>query len=118
MSRILKPFVRFVGMCSLSVILILTLKTNKMVHVILTHEVKDFSVWKKAYDEGEPLRTTFGIKMTGVYTSVDYPTQVTLVGECASADVVYSFMSQPELKAAMQEAGVISEPDMKVVKKV
>ena len=89
-----------------------------MVHVVLTHEVKDFSAWKKAYDEGEPLRTEFGIKMTGVYRSIDHPNQVTLIGECESAEVVYRFMSQPELKAAMEKAGVTSAPDMKVLNKV
>ncbi len=56
--------------------------------------------------------------MTGVYTSVDNPNQVTLTGECASAELVYRFMSQPELKAAMQAAGVVSAPDMKVLNKV
>ena len=89
-----------------------------MVHVILTHEVKDFFAWKKVYEEREPLRTKSGIKMTGVYTSVDNPNQVTLTGECASAELVYRFMSQPELKAAMQAAGVVSAPDMKVLTKV
>lgn len=86
-----------------------------MVHVILTHEVKDFAEWRKVYDRGEPLRTKHGIKMTNVYRSVDNPNQVTLVGECAGVDVVHSFMSNPELKAGMEEAGVISAPEMKVL---
>ncbi|HKJ41519.1 MAG TPA: hypothetical protein VKA27_05460 [Sunxiuqinia sp.] len=88
-----------------------------MVHVILTHEVKDFATWKKVYEAGEPLRAKSGIKMTGVYTSVDNPKQVTLTGECASVDVMNSFMSQPELKADMEKAGVISAPEMKVLNK-
>lgn len=88
-----------------------------MIHVILTHEVKDFAAWKKVYEEGEPLRAKSGMKMTGVYTSVENPNQVTLTGECASIEVMNSFMSQPELKADMEKAGVISAPEVKFLKK-
>ena len=88
-----------------------------MIHVILTHEVKDFAAWKKVYEEGELLRAKSGIKMTGVYTSVENPNQVTLTGECASIEVMNSFMNDPELKADMGKAGVISAPELKVLKK-
>ena len=89
-----------------------------MIHVILTHEVRDFAEWKKVYEAGEPLRAKSGIKMTGVYTSVENPNQVTLTGECASIEVMNNFMSNPELKADMEKAGVISAPELKVLKKV
>jgi hypothetical protein len=55
--------------------------------------------------------------MTGVFTAIDNPNRVTLTGECASLDILQSFMGQPELKAEMEKAGVISEPEMKVLKK-
>jgi hypothetical protein len=89
-----------------------------MVNVILSHEVKDFSNWKKGFDEGEPLRTKVGVKVNGVYTSFDNSNLITLNLEFPSVEAVNGFMANPELKAAMEQAGVISVPDVKILKKV
>lgn len=42
-----------------------------MVTVILTHEVKNFSEWKKAFDGDDSNRQQVGVKINGVYNSVD-----------------------------------------------
>lgn len=89
-----------------------------MITVILTQEVKDFPDWKKVYDAGESLRTKSGIHVTGVFTSVDNPKQVTLIGECDSIEELNNFMENPELKADMEKAGVVSAPEMKILKEV
>lgn len=62
-----------------------------MVTVILTHEVKDFSNWKKQFDLGEPLRARAGVKTTGVYTSVDNPNNVTVTTEFPGIEAVQGF---------------------------
>ncbi len=88
-----------------------------MLTVILSHEVKDYESWKKVYEAGEPLRTASGIKMDAVYTSVDNPNKVTMIGEIASAEALQAFMQNPQLAADMEAAGVISKPEFTVLQK-
>lgn len=89
-----------------------------MVNVILTHEVKEFASWKKAFDEGEPLRTQAGVKISAVYTAVDNPNQVTVITEFPSAEAVKGFVSSPALKADMAKGGVVGTPNIMVLTKV
>jgi hypothetical protein len=89
-----------------------------MVNVILSHEVKDFSVWKNSFNEGESLRVKSGVKTTGVYASVDNPNHITITTEFPNVDAVHGFINNPELKANMEKAGVIGKPDIKILNKV
>ena len=89
-----------------------------MTTVIITHEVKDFSDWKKVYDADEVNRAKAGMKVTGLYQSVDNSNMVTVVGEAPSLEAVNQFMSNPELKTAMEKGGVLGIPDVKVLRTV
>lgn len=89
-----------------------------MTTVIITHEVKDFSDWKKVYDADEVNRSNAGMKVTGLYQSVDNLNMVTVVGVAPSLEAVNQFMSKPELKTAMEKGGVLGIPDVKVLQNV
>ena len=89
-----------------------------MITVILSHEVKDYSTWRKVYDEDEINRSKAGINLTGVFESIDNPNMITMIGEAPSAEAIKSFMSNPVLKAAMEQGGVISKPEVKLIRKV
>ena len=86
-----------------------------MVTVILSHEVKDATEWKKVFDEGESLRAGAGVKTNGVYTAADNSNFVTVVAEFPSAEAVDGFVNNPQLQATMQQAGVIGKPDIKIL---
>ena len=89
-----------------------------MVTVLLTTEVKDYESWRKIFDAGEPLRTSSNVSINAVYTSVDNPNKVTLIGEVASMEVMQAFMQNPQLAADMQAAGVMGKPEITVLKKM
>jgi len=89
-----------------------------MVNVILSHEVKDFSQWKKAFNDGEHLRAQSGVITTGVYSSVDNPNHITVTTEFPSLEAVHGFLGNPELKADMEKGGVIGQPEVKILNKV
>lgn len=89
-----------------------------MTTVIISHEVKNYSDWKKVYDADEVNRTKAGFKVTNLYQSVDNSNMITLVGEAPSVDAVKQFMSNPELKAAMEKGGVIGMPDVRMLSKL
>jgi hypothetical protein len=89
-----------------------------MTTVIISHEVRNYADWKKVYDADEVNRTKAGLKVTGLYHSVDNSNMITLVGEAPSVDAVKSFMANPELKAAMEKGGVLGMPDVRMLNKV
>ncbi|MES2477635.1 MAG: DUF3764 family protein [Bacteroidota bacterium] len=89
-----------------------------MVHVILSHQVKDAAEWRAHFDSDEANRAAAGIKVHGVYTSAADPNQVTVMTEFPNTDVLNAFMNNPDLKAAMERGGVISEPEVKVLIKM
>ncbi len=89
-----------------------------MVKVILTHEVKNVAEWKKGFDAGEAMRAEAGVKTLGVYTSVHNPNHVTITTEFPSLEAVNGFMSNPELKAGMEKAGVVGAPEVKILNKL
>lgn len=83
--------------------------------VIVTHEVKDYSSWRKGYDADEPNRKKAGFKVSGVYADVNNPNMVSIVGEFPNAAAAEAFTSSPKLKEVMEKAGVIGKPDVKML---
>ncbi len=85
------------------------------VTVIITHEVKDYPVWRKAFDADELNRKSAGFVIRGVYADVNKPNMVSIVGEFPSAAAADAFATSPKLKEVMEKAGVIGKPDVKVL---
>jgi len=86
--------------------------------VIVTHEVKNYSEWRKVYDADEANRLKAGLKTTGEYQAVDNPNKITIIGEAPSTEAIQNFMSNPDLKAAMEKGGVLGMPEVKILDKV
>ena len=86
--------------------------------MILSHEVQNFSDWKQFFDQDAPLREQLGVNVTGVYTAVDNPNHVTVISEIASAEVIQSLMTNPALQETMQKAGVVGQPEIKILNPV
>ena len=89
-----------------------------MITVIVTHEIKNYSDWRKVFDADEENRLKAGFKSTGVYHSVDSVNNITIIGEVPSVEAIKDFMANPELKAAMEKGGVIGIPDVKILNKI
>jgi len=81
----------------------------------ITHSVKDYSAWKLEYDAGEELRKNAGIHDNVILRSLSDENSITVLGSSSSAAKLYEFMSNPDLKAAMEKAGVISKPEVKIL---
>ena len=89
-----------------------------MVTVIITHEVKNYSDWRKVYDADEANRSKAGFQTNREYQSVNNPNLITIIGEAPSLEAINGFMANPELKAAMEKGGVIGIPDVKILNKI
>jgi hypothetical protein len=89
-----------------------------MITTILSHEVKNYSTWKKVFDEDNESRKKFGLNIIGVYTSLKNPKKVTLICELPSVESVKSFFAMPGLKKLMQRGGIIGIPEIKILNQV
>ncbi len=81
--------------------------------MIVVHAVKDFVAWKKAYDSVEGLRRRHGIIGAAVNQSLDEPNVVTVYHQAETRAELQAFAASPELKAAMQQAGVAGPPEFR-----
>ena len=89
-----------------------------MVTLIVTHEVKNFSEWKKGYENDGINRQQAGIKDVAIFTSATNPNMVTIIMEAPSMELVNGLMGDAKFQEAMENAGVISVPEVKILNKV
>ena len=83
-----------------------------MIVVAIKHPVADYEVWKSVYDERNP--GTFGAKFARVNRLVSDPNTVAVVAGFESVDAANGMIESPDLKAAMDRAGVTSAPRIEV----
>ena len=81
-----------------------------MASILIQHKVKDFAEWKKAFDSNAGLRTSSGELSALVFQDAGDPNRVTVLNKWKSLEIAQKFASSPELKAAMEKAGVIGQP--------
>lgn len=82
-----------------------------MAFYIIDHKVKDFDVWKKAYDAFEATRSEYGVKEHYALQSVNDSSHVLVVGE-GELGAIEKFINSAELKSAMAGAGITGAPNI------
>ena len=78
--------------------------------MLITHTVADFSAWQAGYAKADGVRKAGGIVGHAVNRSQANPNEVVVYHQAESADALAAFAANPELKSAMQAAGVTSAP--------
>lgn len=87
-----------------------------MVRLFVRHDVADFDTWRKGYDDAEDIRQKHGVRHAEIYVSVDDGRDVTVFHDSDSEDQAKAFSSDPDLKAAMDQIGVVGAPTIWVTK--
>lgn len=82
------------------------------VHVFVRHDVADYATWKKAYDGFRATQKKMGVVAQAVFQSVDNPNDVTVTHDFHSLAQAKAFAASPELKSAMEKAGVKGAPQI------
>jgi hypothetical protein len=85
--------------------------------VIITHEVKDFAIWKNGFDAHETARAAGMVQIIGIYQDIEKPSMVTVIAQFPSLEAVKGFLGDPGMQATMKEAGVIGMPEVKILQK-
>jgi quinol monooxygenase YgiN len=81
----------------------------------VSHSVADYSAWKAVYDSSEELRKNAGSIDYLLLRSIEDENVVTVVGTSSSVENFQEFISNPDLKGAMEQAGVTSKPEVRIL---
>jgi quinol monooxygenase YgiN len=81
-----------------------------MAILLIQHHVKDYAEWKKVFDSVSSLRKASGELSAQVYRSVSDPNSLTTINKWDSLANAQKFAQSPDLKAAMEKAGVEGAP--------
>lgn len=81
-----------------------------MATMLVQHAVKDFAEWKKVYDSVVDLRASSGELSDQIYRDASDPNKLTVIFKWDSLENARNYAESPELKAAMERAGVEGPP--------
>jgi quinol monooxygenase YgiN len=81
-----------------------------MASILIQHKVKDFAAWKKVFDASAGMRTSSGELSAQVFRDANDPNMLTVINTWNSMANAQKFAQSPDLKAAMEQAGVVGAP--------
>ena len=81
-----------------------------MIHVLIHHEVADYTAWKSVFDSNLDWRHKHGERSCRIFRSVGNVNDLTLFFEWDSLDSARAFLASDELKSKMATAGVKGPP--------
>lgn len=82
------------------------------VQMFVRHEVVDYDIWKKGYDDYADQQKSGGVYYQKVYRSIDNPAEVTVIHDFHSIDLAKAFANSDELKTLMKKIGAIGTPEI------
>lgn len=80
--------------------------------LFVRHQVADYAVWRKAFDASAPMAKKMGATSGTVYRAADDGNDVTGIHDFRSVEKAKAFAASPEVKAAMEKAGVKGAPQI------
>ena len=83
-----------------------------MFKILVKFKVKDYGVWKTAFDAGSAPRTAAKIRVADVVRGVDEPNHVFVVFEAPDLALARAHLTDPEIRAKQQNAGFLAPPEM------
>jgi hypothetical protein len=83
-----------------------------LAHILVHHKIEEYNKWKSAFDNHSSFRAEHGSKGGKVFRNADDPNDIFILLELSSIDEGKKFAQSKELKEAMQEAGVVSMPEV------
>lgn len=83
-----------------------------MARMLIQQTVKDFDEWKRVFDSASDLRSSNGEISDQIFRDVNDPNKVTVFFKWDSLENAQRYTQSPELKAAMEKAGVEGPPNI------
>ena len=89
-----------------------------MASMLVQHKVKDFAEWKNVYDSVYDLRASNGEISDQIYRDANDPNRLTIIFKWDTLANAQKYANSPELKAAMEKAGVDGPPNISFLNEV
>ena len=83
-----------------------------MAYMLVSHSVKDYDAWKSVFDSVSDLRKSSGEKSYQILRQENGSNSLVALFEWDSLDNARKYATSPELKEAMQRAGVTGPPEI------
>lgn len=77
---------------------------------LVLHRVADYDAWRKVYESVADMQKDGGVTQQSVHRMADDPDNVLVIHHFDTVDTAKAFFASPDLKDAMQRAGVQGEP--------
>jgi heme-degrading monooxygenase HmoA len=91
---------------------------NRMAVMMVQQKVKSSPEWKKVYDSIAGLRVANGQLSDQVFQDASDLTKVTVIIKWNSMENAQKWAQSPEMKAAMEKAGVLGPPSISFLNEV
>ncbi len=72
--------------------------------------IGDYAKWRPVFDKHKPLRDKAGLTNVRVYRDADDPKELIVWSETSDVAKAREALNGPEIRSAMQEAGVMGPP--------
>jgi hypothetical protein len=76
-------------------------------------KVKDYTAWRTGYDGREKSRVSAGITNGRVFRNAQDQNDVVILQDVADVAKARSWLGSDEMKAAMQQSGVVGSPTIR-----
>lgn len=82
------------------------------VRMVATHEVANYQAFIDGYEAADAaaVRESGGVLFDAVYQQTDNPNDLMIVHDFGTMDEAAAYVESPDLKAAMEQLGVIEAP--------
>jgi len=80
--------------------------------MFVRHKVRDYDAWKSVFDDVSDLRRRSGEKSYKILRQGNGSKELVALFEWDSLDNARKYAASPELKAAMERAGVVGKPEI------
>lgn len=82
----------------------------------VSHEVEDFDAWVAAFDDHASAREEAGLHLAALSRGVENDNMVYVDFYVTDLDAAEAFIESPELAQVMMDAGVVGEPDTRILR--
>jgi len=89
-----------------------------MVYLVVDHKVKDYAMWKPAFDKHADTRRKAGSKGVTLFHISGEPNHPCIIFEFDTNENAKKFYASEDLKKVMQDAGVLGKPDIWFLDKI
>jgi heme-degrading monooxygenase HmoA len=83
-----------------------------MIYLFVHHKVEDYEKWKTVYDEHETSRKAAGSLGARLWRNVNDSNELVIMTTWPDLEHAQAFASSPDLREAMQRAGVVGMPEV------